>query len=266
MPKIQVLGYTNDEDWSLPIVALCWLAATIAIKRCWLVPYLERQCKTNAAQRQKLRTRRLRDTLADPFLVQDLERRLMIRYQGNTSSVLEAIDRMRQQVSNNESSPLASSSKSTTRNMGGSHENTDHHHYRHHHHHEEEEENDDYSPRGEEKKEAVAQILYGTFALAIALYCLQTFYMVSLFSWEDRSYGYVALQTIFVCVVHVMDSLQLYRRQHVRAAKRTSARCPCPNDNNNDNDNSGCSMEQGEGSPVQAIPPTPSEEEEEEVL
>jgi hypothetical protein len=258
---MQVWGHNNDEDWwsslwfgwSLPIVGLCWLAVTIAIKRYWLVPYLERQCKTNAVQRQKLRIRRLRDTLADPFLVQDLERRLLIQYQGNTSHVLEAIDRMRQQVSNYDSSPLTSSSKSTHRNMGGSHENTDPHY-----HHEVEEENDDYSPRGEEKKEAVTQILYGTFALAIALYCLQTFYVVSFFSWEDRNYGNVALQTIFVCVVHVMDSLQLYRRQHVRAAKRTSARCLCPNDN----ENNSRSMEQGEVSPVQAIPPTPSEEEE----
>jgi hypothetical protein len=46
----------------------------------WLVPYLERQCKTNAAQRQHQRNQHLRGTLADPSSVQDFERRLLIQY------------------------------------------------------------------------------------------------------------------------------------------------------------------------------------------
>jgi hypothetical protein len=205
----------NHEDWWsfwflgwLPIIALLLLlAVTLWMKHYWLVPYLERHYKKNAAQRQKLRTRRLRDTLADPVLVRDLERRLMIQYRGNTSHVQDALDRMRQEVSNYYSSSLSSSTESHRRDIEGRHE---------------EEENDDYSPRGEEKKEAATQILYGTFVSAIVLYVLQSFYMV--FIWQQHNHIKVALQTIFLCVVHMMDSLQLYRRQHkTSAAKRTTA-------------------------------------------
>jgi hypothetical protein len=64
----------------------------------WLVPCLDHQCKTNTAQRQKCRTQHLRDTLADLFLVPELERHIMIQYQGNRSHELQAIDRMRRQV------------------------------------------------------------------------------------------------------------------------------------------------------------------------
>jgi hypothetical protein len=219
MPKTQVWRDNHDKDWwsfGAMFLLLLLLAVTIAIKRYWLVPYLERRYKKNAVQRQKLRIRRLRDTLADPVLVRDLERRLMIQYRGNALHVQDTLDRMRQQVSNYYSSLLSSSSsyESATRNMGGSHETIEEDDDDHHHHHHEEEENENDSPRGEEKKEAVTQILYGTFAMAITLYFLQSFYMVSV--WQEQDHIKVVLQTIFVVVVHVVDSLLLYRRQHIK--------------------------------------------------
>jgi hypothetical protein len=223
---MRIMQFRRDDPlWWLAIGV--FLAVTLWMKHYLLVPYLERQYKKNAAQRQKLRTRRLRDTLTDPVLVRDLERRLMIQYQGDTSQVQDAMDRRRQQVSYYDATPPSTFTETTSRNIEG--------------HHEEEEEND-YSTRGEEKKEAATQILYGTFALAIALRFFRSFYLISPYGspW--------ALETIVVCVVHMMDSLQLYRRQ------QTSARCPCQNHNNSNNIRS---RERGEGSPVQASPPTP---------
>mmetsp|Transcript_12325 Transcript_12325/g.18924 ORF Transcript_12325/g.18924 Transcript_12325/m.18924 type:complete len:252 (-) Transcript_12325:246-1001(-) len=177
--------------------------ATIGLKRIFFRPCLEKKYKSSFARRQRLKQRRLRDTLNDPILVLGLEKRLDRQFDGNRKQVLEAMNQLR-----------TKSEREVT---------------------------DDDDSRGEEKRQAASVILRGTLAFCLFFIHFQSFaYLYSItttthrvdFSMSRRvevngSYNggtdgkvEVLVQLAAFGIIHLGDSYLVYRNATQKPKRR----------------------------------------------
>ena len=208
---VDLVDYLN---FSIPFGIL--LVVSIVGKHYWLRPYVEKRLKqsTTLQKWQAMRNRQLHDMLQDPVLVEGIEQQLRKEYNNDMKQVLSAMDILRSTAA------TAAAGSSTDDSRDGGLADSD-----------EPSNQQAYSSRGEEKKEAVKIIFFGTVALSV-LY-LTIFNIALSFPGPMRGYrpsdydyddGDVQFQVYVFNIVHFIDSYYLHRKHITNGSNRRRLR------------------------------------------